>query len=96
MALARFSARSRHLLLLAALGAGGTVAAADAVPLPDDFLEYLGSWETDDADWLVARGTVAAPAASSAGNPATPRPQPMTTRRAAVEPPSTTTTEPQP
>ena len=29
--------------------------AADAVPPPadEDFLEYLGSWDGDDADWQV-------------------------------------------
>lgn len=36
--------------------------AADEVPaLPDaEFLEYLGSWDGDDEDWLVAEGPLAA------------------------------------
>jgi hypothetical protein len=40
---------------------------ANAPPLPDDeFLEYLGSWDGDDADWLVAKG----PDADGASSPA--------------------------
>jgi len=44
--------------------------AADEVALPPDgeFLEYLGSWDGDDEDWLVAEGALAAaPAASRPG-----------------------------
>lgn len=41
--------------------------AADEVPpLADaEFLEYLGSWDGDDEDWLVAAGPVVAPPAAS-------------------------------
>ena len=45
--------------------------AADEVPVPPDaeFLEYLGSWDGDDEDWLVAASPpVAAPV--DAGRPA--------------------------
>ena len=36
--------------------------AAEELPaLPDaEFLEYLGSWDGDDEDWLVAEGPLAA------------------------------------
>jgi hypothetical protein len=36
--------------------------AADEVAAPPDaeFLEYLGSWDGDDEDWLVAEGALAA------------------------------------
>ena len=50
----RRPARSGQALLLAAFTASGAAAAADASPVAEDFLEYLGSWESDDADWLVA------------------------------------------
>lgn len=46
--------RGTSVWLLAAMAASGPVAAGGPPPLPDDFLEYLGSWEADDADWLVA------------------------------------------
>jgi hypothetical protein len=42
------------VLLLAAMTAGGGAASADPAPLPEEFLEYLGSWEADDGDWLIA------------------------------------------
>jgi len=60
------------VLLLAALTAGSGVASAGPPPLPDDFLEYLGSWEADDGDWLVANtATVATtPTASRTDEPA--------------------------
>jgi hypothetical protein len=45
--------------------------AADEVPVPPDaeFLEYLGSWDGDDEDWLVAASPLAA-APVDAGRPA--------------------------
>lgn len=45
--------------------------AADEVPaLPDaEFLEYLGSWDGDDEDWLVAQGPLAS-ASVDASRPA--------------------------
>jgi hypothetical protein len=56
----------RHALLFAALAAGcNGVAAESPLPLPDDLLEYLGSWESDDADWLFANAAVAVPAAAT-------------------------------
>lgn len=61
--------------------AGSGVANADPAPLPEDFLEYLGSWETDDGDWLVAS------AATDAGAPAaaqgTGQPAPVAAQPAA-------------
>ena len=50
-------ADSRQLLRLAIacglLGTGGAVVAEDE-ELPDiEFLEYLGSWEESDEDWLL-------------------------------------------
>jgi hypothetical protein len=53
----------QRVWLLAALAAGSGVAAAAPPPLPEDLLEYLGSWETDDADWLVANAAAAVAAA---------------------------------
>lgn len=36
----------------------GSVVAADEVEMPDmDFLEYLGSWDESDEDWIVLRDT---------------------------------------
>lgn len=63
---------STRALLLAAIAAGNGVASADPAPLPEDFLEYLGSWEADDGDWLVASATTAATATqgSRSGEPA--------------------------
>jgi hypothetical protein len=84
---ARNLATSRAFLL-AAMAAGGTVSAADAPPLPEDFLEYLGSWETDDADWLVA-STQAAAVAPKTGNPAPARAAPTTEKRDGAQPPAT-------
>jgi len=50
----RMNSRSTRVLLVAAIAAGSGAANANAPPLPEDFLEYLGSWEADDADWVVA------------------------------------------
>ncbi len=83
----------KRALLLAALAAGGAAVAADAPPLPADFLEYLGSWEADDADWLVANAAaVAVPTASNVS----PQPtNPMTTeKRGAARSPATTEQKP--
>jgi hypothetical protein len=56
--------------LTAALLAAPMVARSADPPasaLPDaDFLEYLGSWDGDDADWLVVKG----PEASAPSAPA--------------------------
>ena len=36
---------------------------APAAPLPDEeFLEYLGSWEGDDSDWMLLQGVPSKPA----------------------------------
>lgn len=45
--------------------------AADAAPTPadEDFLEYLGSWDGDDADWQVV---AAEPPAGSPAHPKVP------------------------
>lgn len=90
----RTRARSKHTLLFVTMAAGGAAAAADAPPLPADFLEYLGSWEVDDADWLVANAAVTAvsPAASSA---ASQQPNQTTIEnRGAVPSPATTERKP--
>lgn len=87
-------AQSKHALLLAALAAGGAAIAADAPPLPADFLEYLGSWEGDDADWLVAN---AAPVASAptASNAVPQQTKPTTTeKRGAAQSPATVEQKP--
>ena len=85
----RNSSRSGQVLLLAALTASGAVAATDASPVPEELLEYLGSWESDDADWLVA-SAAAAVAASQPAAPAPIQPQPTTVQRGAAPPPATT------
>ena len=37
---------------------------APAAAMPDEeFLEYLGSWDGDDADWIVLQGVPSKPAA---------------------------------
>lgn len=46
----------RKVIGLSALLSFGTNLAADEVATPsagDEFLEYLGSWDGDDADWQV-------------------------------------------
>jgi hypothetical protein len=66
----RRTTRPAGALLLAAMSAGGIASAADVPPLPEDFLEYLGSWESEDGDWLVANAAsipTAAPAPAPAG-----------------------------
>jgi hypothetical protein len=59
-------------LLLAAITAGSSAANANAPPLPEDLLEYLGSWEADDADWMVANAVDPRAVATPAGKAATP------------------------
>jgi len=75
----------QRVWLLAALAVGGGVAAAAPPPLPEDLLEYLGSWETDDADWLVANAAAAVPSAGLANAPSA-------TPVAAKQPATSTTT----
>ncbi|MGB7740362.1 MAG: hypothetical protein WBM03_14725 [Steroidobacteraceae bacterium] len=90
----RSRAQSKQALLLAAMTAGGAAIAADVPPLPAGFLEYLGSWEADDADWVVANAAtvVPPPAASSA---ASKLPNPTTIeKRGAVQAPATTERKP--
>jgi len=59
----RWLARAFVSVLFAAPSAAS---AADEPPPPDgEFLEYLGSWEGDDADWLVAQGPAGVPAKPS-------------------------------
>ena len=84
---------TRHVFLLAAMAAGGAAGATDAPPLPADFLEYLGSWESDDADWLVASAAAAA-VDPRAGNPASPHPTQPIEQRGGTRPP--VTMEPKP
>jgi hypothetical protein len=89
----RKSSRSGQVLLLAALTVSGAAAAADASPVPEEFLEYLGSWESDDSDWLVA----SAAAAMAAAQPAARTPiqsQPTTAQRDVAPPPATTEHKP--
>ena len=68
----RMTQRSTHAVLLAAIAAGSGAASANAPPLPEDFLAYLGSWEADDADWLVANAANPQPTVAAATKPATP------------------------
>lgn len=90
----RIRSQSKQALLLAAIAAGGVAAAADAPPLPDGFLEYLGSWEADDADWVVANAVTVASAPAPGG---TDSQQPNLTtieQRGAVQSPATTERKP--
>jgi hypothetical protein len=51
---------------LLSLAAGVSPVLAAEEPLPDAaFLEYLGSWEGRDEDWLLFEGAVRDPAAST-------------------------------
>ncbi len=46
------SVKQKSLLAVMLLGAAGLVAADDE--LPDmEFLEYLGSWDESDEDWVL-------------------------------------------
>lgn len=40
-------------VLWALIGCGGTVIAADADAPDLEFLEYLGSWEASEKDWVL-------------------------------------------
>lgn len=77
-------------------GGATSVLAAPPAPLPADFLEYLGSWEADDADWVVASAAaqVAPRPAATAKPPVSP--QPPASRgysTTSTPPPAQTTTE---
>jgi hypothetical protein len=90
----RTLARSKRAMLLAAMAAGGAAIAADAPPLPEGFLEYLGSWEAGDADWLVANAAAAA-SAPTASDAATKQRNPTTAeKRGAAQSPATTEHKP--
>lgn len=90
--------QSKHALLLATLVAGtatgAVVDAADVPPVPADFLEYLGSWEADDADWLVAdfAASASAPTASTAAS--RPSNHTITEKRGVAQSPATTELKP--
>jgi hypothetical protein len=49
-------------LLVVPVAARGADAAAAALS-DEEFLEYLGSWDGDDSDWIVAQGGPSKPAA---------------------------------
>ncbi len=90
----RRTTRPAGALLLAAMSAGGIAWAADSSPLPEDFLEYLGSWETDDGDWLVANAA-ATPTAVQAPAPAVAAPdQPNKAEQSGVQTPAMTERKP--
>ena len=58
MRVATLADRSAALQIVVAFGlcTYGGVAAADDEEMPEiDFLEYLGSWEESDEDWLILR-----------------------------------------
>lgn len=55
----------RFALLCGLVAGCGNVLADDEEKLPDlDFLEYLGSWEESDEDWLLFNELDGEPAAS--------------------------------
>ena len=43
----------RNALLFLAVGAAGTVLAAEAEEPDMEFVEYLGLWEESDEEWLM-------------------------------------------
>jgi hypothetical protein len=44
-------------MLGAALGLVGAARAADEPPAPElDFIEYLGSWQAEDEEWVIEAG----------------------------------------
>ena len=49
-------------LLVAPVAALGADVPATAIP-DEEFLEYLGSWDGDDSDWIVLQGGPSKPAA---------------------------------
>jgi hypothetical protein len=86
--------RRTGALLLAALSAAGMVRAADSPPLPEDFLEYLGSWDADDGDWMVANAA-ATPTAAQTPAPAAASPaRPTNAEQSGVKAPATTERKP--
>jgi hypothetical protein len=90
----RRTTRPAGALLLAAMSAGGIASAADLSPLPEDFLEYLGSWESDDGDWLVANAA-ATPTAAQTPAPAVAAPgQPPKAKQSGVPTPAMTERKP--
>jgi len=90
----RRTTRPAGALLLAAMSAGGVASAAEVPPLPEDFLEYLGSWESDDGDWLVANAA-ATPAAAQAPARAVAAPgQPSIAEQSGVQTPPMTERKP--
>jgi hypothetical protein len=56
-------------LLAVPVVAQGADAPAAAVP-DDEFLEYLGSWDGDDSDWVVLQGVPSKPASKRTAEPA--------------------------
>jgi hypothetical protein len=60
------STRTLEVAVLCGLVAcGGSALADDEEALPDlEFLEYLGSWEESDEDWLLFNELIGEPAAS--------------------------------
>jgi hypothetical protein len=90
----RRNTRRTGALLLAALSAAGIARAADSPPLPEDFLEYLGSWDANDGDWLVA-SAAATPTAAQNPVPAAASPaRPASGEQSGVKAPATTERKP--
>jgi hypothetical protein len=90
----RRTTRPAGALLLAAMSAAGIASAADVPPLPEDFLEYLGSWESEDGDWLVANAA-ARPMAARAPAPAAAAPgKSPKAEQGGVQTPATTERKP--
>jgi hypothetical protein len=49
--------RTLLAMLGAAAGLAGTARAAEEPPVPElDFLEYLGSWQAEDEEWVIEAG----------------------------------------
>lgn len=92
----RLKQRSTRALLLVAIAAGGGAANANAPPLPEDFLEYLGSWEADDADWMVANAADPRAVAATASKTATPDGATRPTSRTTTTARGTSTATPAP
>jgi hypothetical protein len=90
----RRNTRRTGALLLAALSTAGMVRAADSPSLPEDFLEYLGSWEAEDGDWMVANAA-ATPTAARTPEPAAASPaRPASGEHSGVKAPATTERKP--
>jgi hypothetical protein len=83
--------RSTRTLLLAAIATGSGAASANAPPLPEDFLEYLGSWEADDADWVVANAASTQATAAAAAKSTMPDGAARPTSRSTTTPRGTNT-----